>query len=345
VVEIETPRREGGLTVSITRTEEPSEAEESSSPRSLLQSEGDERVHLVGGDPEDPSGRRESAASVTSSKSDGGRSVTQLVGIAITLTGLVLVLFAGYLFGWSDLQATHNQQRLLAAYERTAKAASVNGRVAADGEPVAVIDIPTLALHDIVVEGTSSADLQLGPGVMPSAPFPGTQGEAVIAGRELTYGGVFGSLGRLRAGASVVIVDYLGTFHYIVTRSFVVSPGGALPVVHSNLGSLALVTSHEALPPSGLFVVEAKLAGGPAKADVRLPSPASASELALGGDNSALLPLLGWGLLLVAVLIATVTAYRRMRPSVLVYLLTMPILLTLALLTFENAARLLPATM
>ena len=320
MVEIETPRREGGLTVSITRTEEPSEAEESSSPRSLLQSEGDERVHLVGGDPEDPSGRRESAASVTSSKSDGGRSVTQLVGIAITLTGLVLVLFAGYLFGWSDLQATHNQQRLLAAYERTAKAASVNGRVAADGEPVAVIDIPTLALHDIVVEGTSSADLQLGPGVMPSAPFPGTQGEAVIAGRELTYGGVFGSLGRLRAGASVVIVDYLGTFHYIVT-------------------------SHEALPPSGLFVVEAKLAGGPAKADVRLPSPASASELALGGDNSALLPLLGWGLLLVAVLIATVTAYRRMRPSVLVYLLTMPILLTLALLTFENAARLLPATM
>jgi hypothetical protein len=34
-----------------------------------------------------------------------------------------------------------------------------------------------------------------------------------------------------------------------------------------------------------------------------------------------------------------------MRQSVLVYVLTTPILLALALLTFENAARLLPATM
>jgi sortase A len=217
--------------------------------------------------------------------------------------------------------------------------------VAADGEPAAVVDIPALAIHDIVVEGTSATDLQQGPGILPSAPFPGTRGEAVIAGRELTYGGVFGSLGRLRAGASVVIVDYLGTFHYVVTRSFVVAPGGALPVVHSNLASLALVTSHQALPPSGLFVVDAKLVGDPAKADVHLPSPASASELGLGGDASSLLPFLGWGLALVAVLIATVAAYRRMRQSVLVYVLTTPILLALALLTFENAARLLPATM
>jgi sortase A len=277
--------------------------------------------------------------------SGGSRSVAQLVGVGVTLAGVLLLLFAGYLFGWSDLQATHNQQRLLAAYERSAKAASVDGRVATDGEPVAVIDIPALSLHDIVVEGTSASDLQLGPGVMPSAAFPGTGGEAVIAGRQLTYGGVFGSLTRLRPGASVVIVDYLGTFHYVVTRSFVVPPGGALPVVHSNLSSLALVTSHQALPPSGLFVVDAKLVGGPAKADVALPAPASRSELALGGDSSAVLPFLGWGLLLVAVLIATVAAYRRMRHSLLVYVLTTPILLALALLTFENAARLLPATM
>jgi sortase A len=331
--------------VSITRTEEPDEAEESSSPGSALRSDGDENVPLLSGDPEELTGSRPGSAEVNPPQSDSRRSVAQLVGIAVTLAGIVLVLFAGYLFGWSDLQATHNQQRLLAAYERSAKAASVNGRVAADGEPVAVIDIPALSIHDIVVEGTSAADLQLGPGVMPSAPFPGTEGEAVIAGRELTYGGVFGSLGRLRSGASVVIVDYLGTFHYTVTRSFVVPAGGALPVVHSNLGSLALVTSHDAVPPSGLFVVEAKLVGGPAKADVRLPSPASASELALGGDTSALAPFLGWGFLLMAVLIATVAAYRRMRQPLLVYLLTTPILLALALLTFENAARLLPATM
>jgi sortase A len=327
--------------MSVTRLEQPDEDERSTRPALVFGAEED--LNTFRSDADEFVSQAGSASSA--SKNGNGASVARLTGLAITLGGAILLLFAGYLFGWSDLQATHNQQRLFAAYERSAKVDSISGRVPADGEPAAVLAIPALGIHDIVVEGTSATDLQLGPGIMPSAPFPGTGGEGVIAGRDLTYGGVFGSLSQLRAGASVTVTDYLGTFRYVVSRSFSVKPSRALPVVRSNLGSLALVTSGSALPPSGFFVVEAKLVGNPAHESVHLRSPASASELTLGGDTSAWLPFLGWGLVFVLVLVGTVSAYRRTRQAVLVYLLSTPILLVLALLAFENAARLLPATM
>jgi hypothetical protein len=106
-----------------------------------------------------------------------------------------------------------------------------------------------------------------------------------------------------------------------------------------------LVTSAEAVPPSGFEVVEAKLVGNPVAVVHHSPGPAVRSELALGGDSSALWGLLGWGAALLALLIGTVIAYRRTGRTLLVYVLSTPILLPVALFTFQNGARLLPATM
>jgi hypothetical protein len=116
-------------------------------------------------------------------------------------------------------------------------------------------------------------------------------------------------------------------------------------VLDSNLGLLALVTSAQAVPPSGFEVVEAKLVGNPVPAPHRPPGPTVQSELALGGDSSAWFGLLGWGAGLIVLLVGTVLAYRRTGRTLLVYVLSTPILLPVALFTFQNAARLLPATM
>jgi sortase A len=267
------------------------------------------------------------------------------IGLGLTLAAVVLVLFVAYVFGWSNLQESHNQQKLFAAFARGANTDAYHGKVAPNGSPVAVLQIPSIGLKKIVVEGTTAADLQQGPGVMPSAPFPGTGGEAVIAGRDVTFGGVFGSIDRLKAGDTVETVDYLGTFKYVVTKTFVVASGQSLPVVKSNLGSLALVTSAGSIPPSGLYVVQAKLDGTPVKGPSHTPAPLNASELSLGGDSGAILPTLAWGIGLVLAILLTVVAYRRSGRSVLIYVLSTPILLPLAIFTFQNAARLLPATM
>jgi sortase A len=277
------------------------------------------------------------------------------LGLAITLTGIMLLLFAGYLFGWSDLQVDHNQRRLLTTYGAgtcpryspscAAKYAAFNGVVAPDGKAAAVLQIPAIGLRQVVVEGTTATDLQQGPGLMPATSIPGTAGEAVIAGRKLTFGGGFAHINRLRPGDVINVVDFLGSLRFVVTRSFTVPPGRSLPVLSSNLGLLALVTSNQALPPSGFDVVESRLMGDPVKAPSRPPRPTVASELALGGDGAALLPFLGWATALVLLLIGTVVAYRRAGRMLLVYVLSTPILLVFALFSFENAARLLPATM
>jgi LPXTG-site transpeptidase (sortase) family protein len=273
------------------------------------------------------------------------RPLAENLGLGITIAAVALLLFVGYVFGWSNLQESRNQQKLFAAFARGANTDAFHGRVAPNGSPVAVLQIPSIGLKKIVVEGTTAADLQQGPGVMPAAPYPGTGGEAVIAGRHLTFGGVFGSIDRLRPGDVIETVDYLGTFKYVVTRSFVVGSGQTLPVVKSNLGSLALVTSGGSVPPSGLYVVQAKLEGTPVKGPARTPAPLNSSELSLGGDSGAILPTVAWGLALVAAVVIIVAAYRRTGRTVLVYVVSTPILLPLAIFTFQNASRLLPATM
>jgi sortase A len=277
------------------------------------------------------------------------------LGLGVTLTGVVLLLFAGYLFGWSDLQAAHNQHRLLTTYavgtcpkyspSCAAEFAAFAGVAPADGQAAAVLQIPAIGLRQVVVEGTTATDLQQGPGLMPATSTPGSSGEAVIAGRKLTSGGAFSGITRLRPGDRIEVVDFLGSFQFVVFHHFTVSAGQALPVLRSNLGLLALVTSHQAVPPSGFDVVEAKLVGNPVKSPSHPPRPAVSSELGLGGDQSALLPFLGWGVALVLLLVGTVIAYRRTGRTLLVYVLSTPILLPVALFTFENAARLLPATM
>lgn len=277
------------------------------------------------------------------------------LGLAVTLTGVVLLLFVGYLFGWSDLQVDHNQHRLLTTYGAgtcpkyspscAAEFAAFDGVAPPDGKAAAVLQIPAIGLRDVVVEGTTATDLQQGPGLMPAASIPGSAGEAVIAGRKLTFGGAFASIGSLRPGDVVSVVDFLGSFHFLVDRSFTVPNGQSLPVVRSNLGLLALVTSSQAVPPSGFDVIEAKLVGNPVKDPSTPPGPTTASELALGGDSSALLPSLAWGAGLIILLVGTVIAYRRTGRTLLVYVLSTPVLLPVALFTFENVARLLPATM
>jgi sortase A len=331
--------------MSVTRIEEPEELEDRSRALSLAPATAEDGVHGYADEVSVPRRPTLRAAAPTGQGRHRKASAAENAGLTITLAAAVLMLFVGYLFGFSNLQESHNQQRLLARFARGANLAAYAGKVAPDGSPVAVLEIPSLHFKQIVVEGTTSQDLQQGPGILPTAPFPGSGGEAVIAGRDLTYGGVFGPIKGLEPGAVIETVDFLGSFKYVVSRSFAVPAGSSLPVVRSNVGSLALVTSAGSVPPSGLYVVQAKLMGNPARGPAHTPGAVNASELNLGGDGGALWPTLAWGAGLVIALAATVIAYRRTGRAVLVYVLSTPILLPLALFTFQNAARLLPATM
>ena len=259
--------------------------------------------------------------------------------------GLLIVLFVVYLFAFTPLTASRNQQRLAQVFDSQPKSVYklVAGARPPEGQPVAVLTIPALGLSQIVVQGTSAADLMNGPGLMPGTALPGAVGNSVIAGRRTTFGAPFGSLGSLQAGNRIHVVDGAGAFNYLVTGTRVVTAGQHDVVVPTADNRLTLVTSNGGLAPNGRLVVQAKLVGKPVDVPgsrVSIPR----SELGLGGDGTAGGLAALWSLATIVVLIGAAFAVWRWRRPVLIYVFAAPVVVACGLLACESLARALPAT-
>jgi sortase A len=275
-----------------------------------------------------------------------GSVALRIVGYTLTSLGIVLALFVLYLFGFSRLQATRDQHKLVNEVTNgPAGLAALAGAAPGDGQPAAVLTIPAIALSQVVVEGTSAADLQSGPGLMPGTAPVGTLGDTVIAGRRTAFGGPFGSISELTVGDRITLVSALGTFRYRVTGETVIRHTRQMALGAQTLRArLNLVTSASTFGGNGFVVVHAKLLGTPVTAPrLSLPLP-TASELSLAGDPSAEVPTLLWVEALVLGIFLTIVAYRRSRLPIITYFMTTPLLFVVALFFFESASRLLPAT-
>ena len=275
-----------------------------------------------------------------------GALVLSVAGYTLTSLGIVLALFTLYLFGFSRLQATRDQHKLLNQVTNgPAGLAALAGAAPADGQPAAVLTIPAIGVTQVVVEGTSAADLQSGPGLMPGTAPVGTLGDTVIAGRRTTFGGPFGSISKLTVGDRITLVSALGTFRYLVTGETLIRSTREMAIgAQSSAARLNLVTSASTFGGDGFVVVQARLLGTAVTAPSRLLPLPTASELTLSGDPSAEVPSLLWGEALLLGIILTIVAYRRSRLPIITYFMTTPLLFVIALFFFESASRLLPAT-
>src|SRR5262249_44899515 len=142
--------------------------------------------------------------------------VLRILGVALILLGALVLGFAVYLYGLSNVQEARSQsvlyQRLqvelandvapLGSASPGAPAASPGAAgvtLATPGVPVAVLRIPAIGIRDmVVVEGTSPEDLTLGPGHLSDTPLPGQAGVSEIFGRRETFGAPFARLDQLR---------------------------------------------------------------------------------------------------------------------------------------------------
>jgi sortase A len=127
------------------------------------------------------------------------------------------------------------------------------------GAPVALLEIPSVHLREVVGEGTTSGVLMSGPGHRRDTPFPGQAGTSVIFGRAAAYGGPFKRLDRLRVGTKIMVTTGQGvsTFKVIGRRQ----AGDPAPApTGPGQGRLQLVTA-TGLPfvPSGVLRVDADL--------------------------------------------------------------------------------------
>jgi LPXTG-site transpeptidase (sortase) family protein len=238
-----------------------------------------------------------------------------MVVLALIAGGLVL-----HLVLLSGLHHRSSQQRAydLFRYELAQGTAPLGqtdraGHLLELGTPVALVEIPSLHLHEVVGEGTTSAVLMDGPGHRRDTPLPGQAGTSVIFGRAAAYGGPFKHLHELRNGDTIRVTTGQGvsTFTVIDKRE---SGDPAPPAVASGQGRLVLETA-TGLPfvPGGVLRVDADLQ---TQTFTTPPSviPSSllpSSEQPLGTDTSMLWALVLWLEALVLVAVAIVWSWHR----------------------------------
>ena len=142
------------------------------------------------------------------------------------------------------------------------------------GQPYGYLQVPSLGINEIVVEGVTPTTLQGGPAVTSSSVLPGQQGATVIFGHRSSYGGPFARLSSLKKGDSVFVEarNKAPVIEYRVIDVVHSSEGGSAQEITTSPGTskLVLVTSGPATFGEDRVIVEAtavaSVAGGNAPA-------------------------------------------------------------------------------
>jgi len=264
-------------------------------------------------------------------------SPARCVAASLLLLAMLVIGFVGYLLGVSGIQEAGAQSRLY-----TTLAAQLSQDIGplgptTPGAPVAVMDIPSIGMRDVVVvEGTSPENLTLGPGHLRNTPLPGQLGLSVIYGRRATFGAPFGRLDRLEPGAQIITITQQGKSVYKV----VAIGDSQHPVKDTKLNRLALLTSSSTEVPSYYLEVDADLVSAVRNGPVQMPV-IGPTEQALAGDSGALVLTMTWGLALALVAVGGSFAAARWSPWP-VYLILAPAALAIVWNLYENLAALLP---
>lgn len=240
------------------------------------------------------------------------RVLDQFIGPVTTILGLMLLAFVVEMAVIGPVKHVRNQAILYQDFRAAAANAVAptgqldsNGKLVELGTPVAVLRIPSIGLREVVAEGTTSRVLTSGPGHRRDSVLPGQPGNSIIFGRQATYGGPFGRIADLKKGAEIAVVTGQGPSLYRVTG--IRRAGDTVTGLTGNQGRLTLITG-DGTPylPGGAVSVDAELVSAPFPAS---PGPLTATSLAasegaMKGDPSALLPLLLWSQLLLLAAVA-----------------------------------------
>lgn len=254
-----------------------------------------------------------------------------------------LVGFAGFLLLVSPIQHGNDQDRLYADFrEQVAKATAPTGGAIDPGSPVALLEVPGLALKEVVVEGTSSSDLLRAPGHRRDTPLPGQPGISTVYGKSATFGGPFAQIDRLTAGDRITVTTGQGTFTYRVIG--IRHPGDPVPAaLAANAGRLVLETStgSNLLQHENTVLVDADLLDKAVPGSGDTPEIIPPEEKAMASDRTTMIGLVLWLQVLGVLLGGIVWARRRWgkREAVLV---GAPLCLAVVWNLYETVAGLLP---
>jgi len=206
------------------------------------------------------------------------------LGSSLIILGLLMFLFVGYQLWGTGIEEAQSQNKLenrfsdiavtTSAAPSTSLApsaseppvvttvASTKPIMINEGDPIAIIEMPTIGISKYVVAGVQTADLKKGPGHYPATPFPGELGNASIAGHRTTYGEPFRHLDDLSIGDPIIITDLMGRkFTYLVSNQQVVEATDSWVVATTDptKAILTLTTCHPEFSAKQRLIISAEL--------------------------------------------------------------------------------------
>lgn len=211
------------------------------------------------------------------------------LGTSLIVLGLLMFLFVGYQLWGTGIEEAQSQNSLESRFTQIAVTTtpppptSISPSVIEppvtespvtttptppepivikEGDPMAIINLPTIGVSKYVVAGVETADLKKGPGHYPGTPFPGELGNASIAGHRTTYGEPFRHLDDLSIGDPIIITDLMGRqFTYLVSNQQVVEATDSWVVATTDRTKavLTLTTCHPEFSAKQRLIISAEL--------------------------------------------------------------------------------------
>jgi sortase A len=209
--------------------------------------------------PPGPAGRAAASAALVFDswrRRPGPRRIMLALAVLLFLGGVGMFSFP---FA-TNLYADWRQGRLASEFRSVETREAYEQGTVAPGGALTRLEIPSLGVDAIVVEGTSLSALRAGAGHYQGTPLPCEAGNAAIAGHRTTYSKPFARLDELDIGDRIVLETPLGTCRYEVVRPpFVTHPNDWSVISRLEGFYLTLTTCHPEGSARERLIIRARL--------------------------------------------------------------------------------------
>lgn len=120
-------------------------------------------------------------------------------------------------------------------------AASPTAVIPPGAQPVGRLEIPSIDLTAMIVEGDDARALRRGIGHIPGTALPGTSGNVGLSAHRDTF---FRRVGRIRNGDTIWITTLNGRYRYLAESSAIVAPDESIVLHDVGRPALTLVTCY-----------------------------------------------------------------------------------------------------
>lgn len=127
------------------------------------------------------------------------------------------------------------------SHPRTQKYLSINKKGPKKNQ-LGILLIPKIGVVQVVLFDATQQNLALGPCLIKGSAYPGTRGNAVIAGHRVTHGFPFRNIDKLKQNDEIIFENNSGAFVYLIRKKFKVTPRNTSVLKNTPFPQLTLLS-------------------------------------------------------------------------------------------------------